>query len=475
MVNFLNVQTAQPTRNEVDWQGISAPIMNGLNNYRQGMDQQYAERQRKEQQGYQRGRDAKQDSRDDRQIWGKRALAVDAIQNPGQRSQVWNQVIKGLGKSDFTPEELDPMTGPKLLAAEAGLFRDPRDDRVKDLEMQKTQAEINNLNRRGMDDQSKVMEVGGRLVRVTPDGTAKEIYDAGGLDGTIADMLKGVNEPVPAQSQQGGIQPQSFNRQAPNPNLILTGAEPGTPGTPQQEALVDTPLGKMTSDKARKLGFALALTGKGDAGKMLMGEGSALEKTARTEVDKREIAQTEGLARIRSIRSSFDPNYLTFQNQIGMWGKALASKAGMLAPKDREALYKYATFRRDAANNMNQAIRDNSGQTVTVQEMTRNQVEYANAGTGMFDGDDPVTFKAKLDRAEETLALGNARLRYLRTKGFSGDINAASNAISIESMRGLINQRARELEGQIKAQSPNLDPATLNREVDLRVKQEFGI
>lgn len=45
----------------------------------------------------------------------------------------------------LTEEELDPVTGPKLMAA-AGMYLDPRDSQAKDLGLQKTRAEINKLN-----------------------------------------------------------------------------------------------------------------------------------------------------------------------------------------------------------------------------------------------------------------------------------------------------------------------------------------
>ena len=62
MVNMLGVQTVKAPDMEVNWNQIAQPMQNALSSYREGMNQQYAEGVRKENQTYQRGRDAKQDA-----------------------------------------------------------------------------------------------------------------------------------------------------------------------------------------------------------------------------------------------------------------------------------------------------------------------------------------------------------------------------------------------------------------------------
>lgn len=95
----------------------------------------------KEQQQYQRGRDQKQDARQEVQWFGEQSAAVDRMQGP-QRAQAWQTILARHGTDGLSPEELDPVTGPKLLMAAAGKWRDPRDDRMKDLELQGAEARI---------------------------------------------------------------------------------------------------------------------------------------------------------------------------------------------------------------------------------------------------------------------------------------------------------------------------------------------
>lgn len=276
------------------------------------------------------------------------------------------------------------------------------------------------------------------------------------------------------RSQQGqqGAAPQM------RPGVILAADDmpyAGGATAPQQQPR-QRPAGPLDGLTAQqRAAFGLGLMGKGDAGKILMDAANAnrLDKTAQTDVDKAEIRATNGLARLNEISASFDPSFLTYQTQVGNWGRALIDKTGKLKPESQAKLYKFATFRRDAARNINDAIKENSGATVTEQELARNLVELPNAGSGMLDGDSPTEFKAKLDRARETLTLGVARFRYLRQKGFTGA--PWESGIELGQMRDIINQRAQAIIGELQQQNPQASPAMLEQEADLRVKQEFGI
>jgi hypothetical protein len=63
----------------------------------------------------------------------------------------------------------------------------------------------------------------------------------------------------------------------------------------------------------------------------------------------------------------------------------------------------------------------------------------------------------------------------LREKGFTGDVNKMAEIMPLETMRQRINERAGVIEQEIKQQNPSINKRVLDREVDLRVKKEFGI
>lgn len=116
----------------------------GLQRNHLELQQRQSDRADQEQQ-YQHGRNDKQDQLQQVQMFGKQAAAVDQMEGP-QRVSTWQSILSRRGASNLTPEELDPITGPKLMMAQAGQFIDPLDRQEKQLGLQKTQAEINKLN-----------------------------------------------------------------------------------------------------------------------------------------------------------------------------------------------------------------------------------------------------------------------------------------------------------------------------------------
>jgi hypothetical protein len=144
MKNFLQLQQFRPGDSRID----TAPVQNALEAYgNKTMQFNQIERQNEAQQ-YQRGRDqmqdqrvAKADSRNDTEWYGKAAMAVDQLQGP-QRQAAWQRIIQRHGVDGLTPEEMDPMTGPKLLMAQAGQYRDPREDKLMDLKVAQAQKSL---------------------------------------------------------------------------------------------------------------------------------------------------------------------------------------------------------------------------------------------------------------------------------------------------------------------------------------------
>ena len=106
---------------------------------------------------------------------GKRAMAIDAMADGPQKQAAWQRIVQSHGADGLSPEELDYRTGPKMMAAQAGLFRDPMDVEAKRLEMDYKRAQIAKMNSPSAAG-GTYKEVGGNLVRVMPDGTVQEVY-----------------------------------------------------------------------------------------------------------------------------------------------------------------------------------------------------------------------------------------------------------------------------------------------------------
>lgn len=82
---------------------------------------------------------------------GKRAMAIDAMADGPQKQAAWQRIVQSHGADGLSPEELDYRTGPKMMAAQAGLYRDPMDVEAKKLDMDYKRAQIGSLNRKSSD------------------------------------------------------------------------------------------------------------------------------------------------------------------------------------------------------------------------------------------------------------------------------------------------------------------------------------
>ncbi len=295
----------------------------------------------------------------------------------------------------------------------------------------------------------------------------------------LAPNMLAASDQQPASGGPNFLMPQSRD-----PNIVLaqTGGSTPTPAAPPPPPpeTYQTGLGPMTRDRAERLGMGLALAGKGDAGKMLMDsvQRGEMGKEGRNKLDKDLIDTAQRYHRLRAIQSSMRPEYLEIPFRVKMWGNSLKARLGSLPQNEQGELYKYATFRRDAAQELNELVKERSGGAVTPQEFVRQGVELPNAGNGIFDGDDPVTFQAKFDRAYEVVALGMARNAYLRkadARNAGATTAELSRMMPVERFREQVNQRARQLEGLVQQQNPGLPKPIVDQEVDRLIKQEFGI
>ena len=388
------------------------------------------------------------------EFYGKQASAVMQIPEGPQRAAIWQRILAKHNAEHpgehLTPEEMDPVTGPQLMAAQAGLTVDP-------IAKQMEEAKLGLLK-----------------------GQTKALDQKDALNEAIAEMIKG--GAAPAQAQPPPIQPQSFNGQAPQSGLILTADGQPAPQAPQAAPpadMIDTPYGKMTREKAVKLGGAMLLNPQyAAAGKALVdaaqgGGPTGLGKTADNQNDKEEIAATNQVATLDNVKRSYDAKFLNIPARFKLWGNALASKFGTLNPKDQEDLKAYTTFRQSSWHNLNRVLKDLSGTAVTENEMQRQLLDQPNPGQGVFDGDAPAEFDAKLKGQIAFAHSAVARARYLRAKGFTGKPWEAG--VAVEDMPKIINERGAQLEQQLKQQNPNANPMQLQEAVKGQIKKEFGI
>lgn len=73
---------------------------------------------------------------------GKRAMAIDAMADGPQKQAAWQRIVQSHGADGLSPEELDYRTGPKMMAAQAGLFVDPMEAEAKRLQLETARSNL---------------------------------------------------------------------------------------------------------------------------------------------------------------------------------------------------------------------------------------------------------------------------------------------------------------------------------------------
>lgn len=278
-----------------------------------------------------------------------------------------------------------------------------------------------------------------------------------------------------------GVDEQADTRLAPVADETAPVAAPA----PQAD-LIDTPFGRMTRQKAMKMGGAMLLDPQyANAGKTLVELAQAksdpgLAKPTVNALEEKTINSAAQLARLGDIEKRFEPKWLEIPKRFEMLGAAWSAKAGemlggKLSPEKTQELRDYAQFRSSSVNNLNTILKELSGAAVTPQEYERIQNDQPVAGTGLFDGDDPVSFKAKLDRNTGTLKAAIARYNFMRSKGLNFDKNSMDQFMSLDDVPGTIDRRGVEIEQQLQKTMPKADKSVIQQKVRTQLKREFGI
>jgi hypothetical protein len=182
MRNFLQLQQFRPGDSRID----TAPVQNALEAYgNKTMQFNQIERQNEAQQ-YQRGRDTRQDARQDETFkqqnlerLGKSAFAYSQLPPEQRDPRTWGRMVEAMKRFDSSigsePDDLDPIAGPaKFAAVYGGQVQDPMDAKIKQADLAYKQAMTAKAQR---GDAPEYKEVDGRLIQLGADGP-KVVYEA---------------------------------------------------------------------------------------------------------------------------------------------------------------------------------------------------------------------------------------------------------------------------------------------------------
>jgi len=487
------------------------PVQQGIDRYNK-QTQVYEENRRADEQlgmqrerlGMARTKAARED--DDAKItrWGREANAIHGLQGP-QRQAAWTQWIqsnpdlashakaRGVDLNDFN-------SGPQFIATEAGVY-DADKKRQIDAQIASSQASTaaSNAQLQQISRQTPEwrMQNAGRFgIDVnTPEGKAFVISGQYApkdeLTGIIGGVVRDALKPTAPQQQSSAplLQPQSFaDGPQSDPNLIRVQAPNAQP-----PASLPPPVGSMfdgkTPEQKRRIGEALMLDPRTKAlGEQLMKdtdrERSELGKTATNDIDEKIVNGLNVLTRMEGIADSFKPEFQTIGTRMGMAGAGWMAKIdpSRIDPKTAAQLAEFSTYRRRASENVNTTIKEITGAAMSIPEASRILSQVPNAGTGIFDGDDPITFKAKMDDVVKQSRLVVARQAWLKKNNpqlldqlARNKMAGVENIMPLNKMNDMMNERRNQIYQDLKQRSPNASRDQLLPFVGQQLKQEFGI
>jgi hypothetical protein len=198
-------------------------------------------------------------------------------------------------------------------------------------------------------------------------------------------------------------------------------------------------------------------------------------KTAGNKVDEDLLGVTRNLMQLDAISSQFKPEYQRFQDKIGFEALKIKDSSVGLNNKEKKDLTEYSQYRRNAFNTLNEYIKSITGAAMTNAEADRILKGLPSPGTGLFDGDSPTEFKAKLDDAVQKTKMSVARLAYIKRQGMSLEDGQGNAILPLERMPALINERGKAIESELKAKEPNVTEKALQRAVRRQLGVEFGL
>jgi hypothetical protein len=195
---------------------------------------------------------------------------------------------------------------------------------------------------------------------------------------------------------------------------------------------------------------------------------SGLTKAGQDKVQDQLIDMTAQMSQVNRIKNSFKPEFQQIGTRAGLSWDAIRDKAGMnLNPQERQGVAEFAKYKAEAGQYFADRLKAMSGAAVTEQEMKRQEAYLPNPGSGVFDGDSPTQFSAKVERMQDFMQKATARLHYVSKKGMN------ISQVPLDDMPKIIRDRGNELAKSIEGRG--LDEAAVKDAVRRQLAKEFGL
>lgn len=162
---------------------------------------------------------------------------------------------------------------------------------------------------------------------------------------------------------------------------------------------------------------------------------------AQNKIDETLLGSGSRLQVLDRISTSYRPEFLQTRFKAAQSLVGLGEKLGREpTPDERANLEQFSRFRQDAVRQLNQYINEITGAAIGQgEEAERLKAGVPNPGSGLFDGDSPTQFVAKLNNTIRDLRLAEARLQYIKTQGFN------IRDVKLEDMPNIMRKRKGEI------------------------------
>jgi hypothetical protein len=213
--------------------------------------------------------------------------------------------------------------------------------------------------------------------------------------------------------------------------------EPGwTPKTREEKLGYESDLAKM------KAQYKTGMKVYDSQGNLIVDTGGgepAMEKKTKGAIEEKLLDGREQLARMKTIQAEYKPEYQEIGSRLSNAWTGIKAKMGKDIPKDdARKLTEWKKFQRKSIENINLYIKELTGAQMSEKEADRLRLAQPDPGENWWQGDDPITFKAKMDDIIKSARAAVARFEYYKAKGLSDQeikgLVSSDQAISLEML-----------------------------------------
>jgi hypothetical protein len=169
------------------------------------------------------------------------------------------------------------------------------------------------------------------------------------------------------------------------------------------------------------------------------GGGPPLTKPTQGKIEDKILSGKEQIARMEAIAKEFKPEYQQTGTRLQAAWTGIKAKLGKnVSPEDAKSLTGFKQYQRKSIENINLYIKEFTGAQMSEQEASRLRLAQPDPGEHWWQGDDPITFKGKVDDVIKASRAVVARYEYYRATGMNDaqirDLINKNKAIPLEAL-----------------------------------------